>query len=49
MQISRTEGLVGLYRGLVPSLFGVAHGALQFGFYESLKTAKGDMVYLITA
>ena len=36
-QILRSEGLLGFYRGLLPSLFGVSHGALQFMAYEQLK------------
>ncbi|KAL8710491.1 MAG: hypothetical protein Q9220_004923 [cf. Caloplaca sp. 1 TL-2023] len=36
-QIYRAEGPKGYYRGLVPSLFGVSHGALQFMVYEQLK------------
>jgi solute carrier family 25 folate transporter 32 len=38
--IWRTEGFSGLYRGFVPGLFGVSHGAVQFMCYEELKKAR---------
>lgn len=36
-KIYRNEGVRGLYRGLVPGMFGVTHGALQFMTYEEMK------------
>lgn len=39
--IFRSEGLRGFYRGLIPSLLGVSHGALQFMAYEKLKMYRG--------
>lgn len=38
--IYRREGIAGLYRGFVPSLFGVSHGAVQFMCYEELKKSR---------
>ena len=38
VQIYRSEGLKGFYKGLVPSLFGVSHVAVQFPLYESFKS-----------
>ena len=36
-QILHKEGFLGFYRGLVPSLLGVSHGAFQFMAYELMK------------
>ncbi len=43
-QIMRSEGILGFYRGLVPSIFGVSHGALQFMAYEQLKIYRAKSV-----
>ncbi|KAI9864606.1 MAG: hypothetical protein M1813_003095 [Trichoglossum hirsutum] len=39
-QILATEGLKGFYRGLLPSVLGISHGAFQFMFYEQLKNRR---------
>lgn len=41
-QIYKSEGIRGFYRGLLPSLFGVSHGALQFMAYEQLKIYRAS-------
>ena len=44
-RIYRTDGLVGFYRGLVPSLFGVSHGAVQFMVYEKFKDSRKALLH----
>ncbi|KAE8144554.1 mitochondrial carrier [Aspergillus avenaceus] len=43
LRIYHSEGIAGFYRGLLPSLFGVSHGALQFMAYEQLKSYRTKM------
>ncbi|KAL8841537.1 MAG: hypothetical protein Q9176_003158 [Flavoplaca citrina] len=38
------EGVQGFYRGLLPSLFGVSHGALQFMAYEQFKRYRASQL-----
>lgn len=40
--IYRTEGFKTFYKGLLPSLFGVVHVAVQFPLYEKAKTWAGE-------
>ncbi|KAF8763643.1 Mitochondrial folate transporter/carrier like protein [Argiope bruennichi] len=37
VKVYRHEGIPGMYKGLVPGMFGVSHGALQFMAYEEMK------------
>ena len=39
----RHDGVGGFYRGLLPSLFGVSHGAVQFMIYEQMKNQKSNL------
>lgn len=36
-KIYKNEGIKGYYRGFIPGLFGVSHGAVQFMTYEEMK------------
>lgn len=37
IKLYRNEGIKGFYKGFVPGLFGVSHGAIQFMAYEEFK------------
>ena len=38
--IYQTDGIRGFYRGLLPSLLGTVHGAVQFMAYEKMKAVR---------
>ena len=39
-KVFQHEGVRGFYKGMLPSLFGVSHGAIQFMTYEQMKNHK---------
>lgn len=41
-KIYKYEGVRGLYKGFVPGMFGVSHGALQFMVYEEMKNRYNE-------
>jgi len=41
-KIWREEGIRGLYRGFIPGLWGVSHGAIQFMAYEEMKSGYNN-------
>ena len=41
-KIAVHEGIPGLYKGFVPGIWGVSHGAIQFMTYEELKSAYNN-------
>jgi solute carrier family 25 (mitochondrial folate transporter), member 32 len=43
-EILRNEGPRGFWRGLIPSLFGISHGAVQFACYEQLKNRRKGQI-----
>jgi solute carrier family 25 folate transporter 32 len=47
LRIYRGEGIYAFYRGLIPSLVGVSHVAVQFPLYEELKVSLGEPIAII--
>jgi len=46
VKVYRHEGMAGLYKGFVPGVFGVSHGALQFMAYEEMKKSYNQYLEL---
>lgn len=46
VRIYRTEGFRAFYKGLLPSLMGVSHVAVQFPLYEKAKSWAGTSTFL---
>lgn len=46
IRIYRSEGIRAFYRGLLPSLLGITHVAVQFPLYEKLKIVARTLFYL---
>lgn len=42
-KIYQTDGIKGYYKGLLPGIFGVSHGAVQFMVYEELKKLNAQI------
>lgn len=42
--IYEREGIRGFWRGLIPSMIGVSHGAIQFAAYEKLKIWRSNVI-----
>lgn len=42
--IYTNEGFRAFYKGLLPSLFGVSHVAVQFGLYEKSKSWASELL-----